>query len=151
MDTNQINRVLKKYKWTKKEFCGVMPIDYLPKNKVKRPCSYIINTDKSTLPGRHWFAIYLPKQGNIEYFDSFGIKPMNHEVYDFMKINGNKWSYNKIQIQDTGSSSCGKICALYICYRSKGLTQKDFVNLFSVNKKLNEKIIKHLFKKMYNF
>ncbi len=76
MDTNQINRVLKSYIFTRKEFCGVLPIDYLPIKKIKRPCSFVINTDKSSLPGKHWFAIYLPLKGKIEYFDSFGIKPL---------------------------------------------------------------------------
>jgi len=148
MDTIQINHVMQKYKFTKNQFCGVIPIDKLPLKKVSRPCSFIINSDKSTLPGKHWFAIYLPKKGNIEYFDSFGLKPLNQEVYEFFKKNGN-WIYNKIQLQSNTSKSCGKFTALYIAYRSKGLTYKDFISIFSKDKYYNEKLIKILFKKLY--
>lgn len=150
MESTQINRVLKTYSYTRNEFCGVLPIDYLPIKKVKRPCSFIINTDKSTLPGKHWFAIYLPLKGKIEYFDSFGFKPLNKEVYLFFKKNG-KWIYNNLQLQNNNSKSCGKFCALYVAYRSKGLSKKDFINLFSKNKYNNEKIVKILFKKLFNF
>src|SRR5277367_5965429 len=125
MDTVQINRIMKKYKWTRNKFCGVTPINFLPLRKIKRPCSFIINTDKSTLPGQHWFAIYLPEKGNVEYSDSFGIKPMNKEVYKFMKINDKNYIYNKFHIQNVNSKSCGKICALFLAYRCKGLTHKD--------------------------
>ncbi len=150
MDTIQINKVLQKYKFTKNKFCGVLPIDKLPIKKVTRPCSFIINSDKSTLPGKHWFAIYLPEKGNIEYFDSFGLKPLNKEVYKFFRKNG-KYNYNKFQIQSNTSKSCGKFSALYIAYRSKGLTFKDFISLFSKDKYFNEKLINLLFKKLYNF
>lgn len=149
MDTLQLNRVMNKYKWMRDEFCGVIPIDFLPTERVKRPCSFIVNTDSSSLPGKHWFAIYLTKNGLIEYFDSFGIKPLNNEVYDFLKINGNKWTYNKFQIQDINSSSCGKICALFLAYRNKGLKYRDFVNIFSKNTQINELIVKRLYKKLF--
>lgn len=149
MDTIQINRLMRKYEWNEQKFCGVLPIDKLPLKKVKRPCSFIITTDDSSLPGRHWFALYLPRTGPIEYFDSFGIKPLNKEVYEFIKINGGKWKYNNIQIQDFKSKSCGKICILYLSYCNRGLTLKDFNNLFTKYTLYNERIVRSLFNKTF--
>jgi hypothetical protein len=79
MDSYKIDQLFKKYKFTNDQYCGVLPIDKLPLRKVKKPCCFIVNTDDSTLPGTHWFAIYIPKKGKIEYFDSFGLKPINQE------------------------------------------------------------------------
>lgn len=149
MDTLQLNRIMNKYKWMSEEFCGVIPIDYLPKHRVERPCSFIVNSDKSSLPGQHWFAIHLPKNGSIEYFDSFGFKPLNNEVYEFFKLNENNWKYNKFQIQNIRSKSCGKICALFLLYRNKGLTYKDFINIFSKNTEINELLVKQLYKRLF--
>jgi hypothetical protein len=149
MNTDELIKVLKKYKFTRRQFCGVIPINHLPLKKIRRPCSFIINTDHSSLPGQHWFAIYLPRRGKIEYFDSYGLKPLNPEIYDFIRINGNNWIYNNQRIQDYESKSCGQFCALYIAFRSKGLSRKYFLSLFISDKIHNEKLVNTMFSKLY--
>src|SRR5260370_4762244 len=99
METNQLIHLLLKNKYTMNVFCGVLPIDHLPQKQVRKPCSFIVNTHNSKLPGEHWFAIFVPKRGYIEYFDSYGKKPINKEVYNFIKTNGKKYIYNKKCIQ----------------------------------------------------
>lgn len=150
MDSRRLIRVLKYYKWTRDSFCGVYPINFLLDIKVKRPCSFIINTDNSSLPGQHWFAIYIPKKGECEYFDSYGLPPRNLEVYLFFKKHNFKWKYNKIHLQSNTSSSCGKFCVIFIAYRSKGLSLLDFISLFTKNKTYNERLINTLFFKLFN-
>jgi hypothetical protein len=151
MNTLEVDKFLKKYKWIKNSYCGVLPIDKLPLKKIKKPCSFVINTDKSTNSGKHWFAIYVPVKGPIEYFDSYGLKPINPEIYRFFKENDNKWIYNKYPIQSLKSQSCGKFSILFIAYRSKGLSMKDYTKLFSVNKDYNENVINILFYKLYKY
>ena len=149
MDTTQLIRVLKKYKFTKRTFCGVIPIDKLPIRKIKRPCSFIINTDPSSLPGQHWVTIFVPRIGKIEYFDSYGRPPDDSKIMDFIKINGGEWDFNDKRIQGVQTITCGKFCVLYIAYRSVGISKKYFLNLFTNNLDQNEMLINHLFNKLY--
>ena len=46
-----------------------------------------MNTDKAKDTVTHWLAIYIPKHGCIEYFDSFGRKPDKLEMLIFLKTN----------------------------------------------------------------
>ena len=148
MDTNQLINYLKSDHYSKHHFCGVLSIDKLPIRKVKRPCSFIINTHESSLPGEHWFAILIPRKGKIEYFYSYGLKPFKKEVYDFIKANNLKFIYNTKQIQDYGSENCGKYCIFYIYMRSRGFSLKDILNFFVSNKNLNDLFINALFNKI---
>ena len=148
MDTIQLSNILKRDKFTKKYFSGVLSIDLLPIKKIGKTCSFIINTQNSTLPGEHWFAIFLPKSGKIEYFDSYGLKPINQEVYSFIKANGNKYIYNQKRIQSEDSQNCGKFCIFYIYMRSRNFSMNKILKFFVNNSKLNDIFILNLFKKL---
>ena len=55
----------------KKLFWGVFPRDKLPRITTY-PSSKIVNTDKQTdKKGDHWLAIYVGKNKNCEFVDSF--------------------------------------------------------------------------------
>ena len=99
MNTLELNYYMKKNIFSKKYFKGTFPIDLLPQKRVKRPSGFICNTDKSNKFGTHWFAIFVPTHGPVEYFDSFGLKPYLKEVKSFIKFNGSRYIYNPIQIQ----------------------------------------------------
>jgi hypothetical protein len=149
MNTLEILNQVKKYDYMNNNFCGVYSIDMLPQKKIIRPCGLIVNTDKSMYGGSHWFGIFLPRIGPIEYFDSFGIVPQNEEVYEFFNKNGNLWTYNSKQIQSNKSQSCGKFCLLFLAFRMKNISFKYFINLFSDNKSYNENLVKALFEKFF--
>ena len=141
MDTQQLIDLLKRDKYSKKYFCGVLSIDQIPIRKIKRPCSFIINTQDSSLPGEHWFAIFIPKFGKIEYFDSYGMKPINYQVYDLILMNGKKFLYNKKAIQSSDSENCGKFCIFYIYFRSRNYSMIDIQKFFISNKITNDLFI----------
>ena len=147
MNTNEIIICINKNKEARKKFLGVFPIDLLPLEKMKRPCSIICNTDTSDKGGTHWIAIFIPKIGKIEYFDSFGLKPLNQEIYKFFDFNGVNYVYNNKQIQSNESNTCGKFCVLFILFRSRNLNYRDFLNLFTNDKIYNEKFVENLYKK----
>jgi hypothetical protein len=148
MDTVQLIKFFKKDKFTRKSFCGVLPLDLLPIRKVRRNCSFIVNTHKSNQPGEHWFSIYVPKYGPVEYFDSYGLKPFNKEVNDFIKANGSHYVYNEKEIQGLNSISCGKFSILFIYFRTRGYTLKQYLKFFTSNKLYNDIFINKLYNKL---
>jgi hypothetical protein len=148
MNTVQLIKFFKKDKYARKSFCGVLPLDMLPIRKVRRNCSFIINTHNSNQPGEHWFSIYVPKSGPIEYFDSYGQKPLNKEVYDFIKVNGFKYKYNEKEIQGINSISCGKFAILFIYFRTRNYTLNQYLKFFTSNKIHNDIFINKLYDKL---
>lgn len=126
MNTVQIMNVMKKNNKTKQYFQGVFASDKLPKLKVKKPSCFIINTDPSSKPGTHWVAIYFPKKGSAEYFDSFGFKPKIKSITNFLTANCKRYTYNKIQLQNIFSTVCGNYCCEYLMHRCQGKSKNLF-------------------------
>ena len=154
MDNLQLESIIIQDKYAKRNFCGVIPIDYLPKKKLTKTCSFIVNTDNSSEPGKHWVAIYAPIKGYIEYYDPFGLKPLNIEIYEFININKKNFTYNAEPIQSSYSSKCGLFCLFYILLRSRKIStekiNKFFNNFTNHNDYIIEKIFKHLNLQMKN-
>ena len=146
MNTSTIKRLLRTYKC----FKGVYPSDMLPIN-MSLPLRIIINTDPHDKPGQHWVSVSIDKQGNGYYFDSFGFPPLVESIYKFITTRAtNGWGYNRTQIQDVTSSTCGKYCVLFIIYMCNNLSHKEFTRQFGYNTKANDiKINKAL--KNFNF
>lgn len=104
LDTIQIEKALKRHRLTAPCFGGVYAYDQTPK-RLKHNTAYVINTHPSYLPGEHWFALYVNRNGVIHHFDSAGVK---------RKL---KWTnpivYNKRRIQGS-SPLCGQYVLLFI-------------------------------------
>jgi hypothetical protein len=128
-----------------KNFIGVFPRDRLPK-KVNWPMSLVVNTDKADEPGTHWIAIIIDKNGFGEYFDSYGLPPMHHEIVKFLKNNTNNYFYNKKLIQCLTCITCGHYCIAYIILRSKRYSYNYFIKLFTENQYKNDILIKKILK-----
>ena len=69
MNTLQIERLLR----NEKIFKIVCAFDQLEKPVF--PSAYVINSDPSNEPRKHWIAVYFDKRGRGEYFDSYGLAP----------------------------------------------------------------------------
>ena len=116
------------------------------KDKLKKPLKdgfYIINLDDSDGPGTHWTALYKINDGFSFYYDSFGfIAP--EEIEDLL----HKYEYNKKQIQDIKSTSCGFYCIAFIKFminkQDKMKAFNTFCNLFRTNTIDNEIILHQL-------
>ena len=94
MNALQIERLLKIDYKTKKVFKKVCAFDQLEKPVF--PSAYVINSDPSNEPGEHWIAVYFDKNGQGEYFDSYGLAPafVGLESYmDTYSLSG--WIYNR--------------------------------------------------------
>ena len=126
MDNIQLDKIIKSDFTTSQYFLGVFAADRLPRN-VKYPCALIVNSDEISKPGTHWFAIFIDKFGNGEYFDSFAVKPwVTHHIRFLNKVS-RVWKYNTVCLQNIYSSKCGQYCALYIAMRSRGFSMHDIV------------------------
>jgi len=121
MNTIEIANILKRNKLSRRIFCGVIPIDHLPQHRINRACAYIVNTQPSNLSGEHWIALYISRYRIIEYFDPYGIQPINPEIFNFIQINGNKYIYNKFKIQTNKSTNCGLFCIFYIYLKLRNI------------------------------
>jgi len=116
------------------------------KDQLKKPLKdgfYIINLDNSDGPGTHWTALYKINDGFSFYYDSFGfIAPS--EIEDLL----HKYEYNKKQIQDIKSTSCGFYCIAFIKFminkQDKMKAFNTFCNLFRANTIDNEIILHQL-------
>lgn len=70
-------------------FKGVFPCDELPKN-FTLPAAFVINLSKHNSRGSHWVGLFIDKQRNAEYFDSFGFQPNQSEIIQFIKLKSKK-------------------------------------------------------------
>lgn len=112
---------------------------------IKNNNYYVYNLHNSNQRGSHWVGLYKGK--NISYyFDSFGFV-CDKEIEKYIK----PYKYNKIQIQDINSSSCGYFCIAFIIFMKYNNNNiNNFINMFNKdNIKLNEFILYNYLKK-YN-
>jgi hypothetical protein len=126
------------------QFIGVFSSDKLP-TKIKYPVALIVNTAPSTNPGDHWIAIYITRNRDGYYFDSFGRPPTVSSIISFLKKNCKTIDFNTKQIQHLKSIKCGQFSALYLKYRISGGSSQNFLSLFNINLMLNEKIVNSYF------
>jgi len=125
---------------------GVFSKDKLPREPVVG--SYVINLqDADAGNGTHWTFFRIFKDKKVCYFDPFGLN-MPENIREFLsKYEPVAW--NNRQIQDIKSDKCGLFCIAcdyyfqYDCKRAdKYECFDDFLNLWSIDPKKNDKILK---------
>ena len=142
MDTTTIRKLLKTFKC----FKGVFPSDKLP-YQAKLPLNIIVNTDPSHKPGQHWVSISINAQGFGYYFDSFGLPPLVNNIIEFLNTKSTAgWKYNKYQIQNVNSSTCGNYCVLFIIFKCSNQSEKKFLRHFGRDTMKNDINMKRIFK-----
>lgn len=112
---------------------------------IKNDKYYIYNLNNSYQKGSHWVGIYKNNKKSC-YFDSFGFV-CDREIEKYIK----PYKYNKYQIQDINSTSCGYYCIAFIIFMNYNNNDFDnFIKMFNKeNYKLNEFILYNYLKK-YN-
>ena len=140
MNTDEIVRLLQSYKSTRQIVRGVFACNRLPPDIIC-PSGYVCNTDPDFRPGEHWVAIYINHQGVGEYFDSFGLPPMQQDFIDFLNYNCSAWSYNKRTVQHLTSSACGLFCVYFLLMRCNGVSMTDLLGVFSDDLLCNDMLV----------
>lgn len=96
-------------------FMGVYPVNILPPlSSFQYRKSLICNTQPSTLPGRHWIALWVGNN-SIQVFDPLGASNYPHPLIDYLH-KSLRWriEYNHYRIQDPRSSDCGQLCLKWL-------------------------------------
>ena len=116
---------------TRAVFGGVLPVDQLPRHRLRRkPRLYIINSDDSTGPGKHWLLVYFYTNSRGVYFDSYGLDVVDERIHIFLTKNCFSYVYNSRPLQGGLSQTCGYFC-LYVAKRlARGYTLKRILSAF---------------------
>lgn len=121
----EINDMMK----STKSFKGSIPADMiytLPANKVM---NWIINKDKSGMPGSHWCAVYIDSVLDKEccYYDPLGNPPSAEVREDLRKLvkrinpkHQLRYKINTMKNQRIDTDSCGFMCMRFIKDMIKG-------------------------------
>jgi hypothetical protein len=146
MDNNTIANILKRDPYTKHSFKGVYPSDRCPRT-LKRGSCYVVNTDPTQYPGRHWVCIYVPEgKGAVEYFDSYGRPPTT--IPGIARVLRNA-RYNTKQIQSLYSDVCGHHCIYYLLNKCRGKSMGTIVSRFTNDLRRNDKNVKRALKNVF--
>jgi len=112
------------------------------KNKYPRKLKngwYIVNMQSFNVGnGTHWIC-FNNNEGNIFYFDSYGIEP----PLEILK-HAKSCYYNVKKIQDYNSEACGWFCVALILYFFKYQNVEGFFKCFSKDTKKNDENLYHL-------
>jgi len=147
MDTIQISNILSTDCNLAITFSGVYASDRLPLN-CEQPAAIVANTDPHDKPGSHWVAFYL--EGGVgEYFDSFGLPPININFLNFLNRNCKRWNYNADDFQSLGSTVCGHYCIWYLSQKAKGRSLAEIQRDFCPDNKKNDKKVASLIEKKF--
>lgn len=129
MDSNQIDKILSSYPRIKNCFIGVCSCNTIFKPSAHTPpYCFVCNTARSNEPGEHWVAFYVPDNSCVEFFDSYGAKPLIPEFKKFVS-HFPKLKYNKTVLQGV-STQCGEYCVLFLIARQYGHTIDSITSRF---------------------
>lgn len=144
MNNWEISKVMRHFPSTKNCFMGVFPSDRIPKDIPFYPCCFIANTDPSWMPGTHWVAVFVENNANIEYFDSYGRRPMSPQMKEFC---GTSYQHNLYAVQSIFSTLCGYFCIYYLVNRCRGNSFSNIMYNFNLNNAVfNENLVKRFVK-----
>ena len=151
MNTLQLLNVLQSDPFTKSVFTSVLPSDHLPDTVSEKPRGFIVNVDSSDGPGTHWIAIYLTRDGEGEFMDSYGQQPSNYsENFEtFLKNNSSTFTYNKYVLQSPWSSVCGQYCLFYALHRCRNIPMSTIINMFTNDKEWNDMLVRDFIRKWF--
>lgn len=149
MNTTQIKMLLDSHPTTKPIFKGVFPSDMLPRTPktFERPCGYVVNSDESDKPGKHWLAFFFPQDGPPEYFDSYGLPPSKTAFLKFLKT---AYQYNPRWIQSVSSAVCGQYVIFFLLKRSENISFKDIVDMFTEDTIANDVLVNKIIEKTFS-
>ena len=165
LSTYDINDTMAQYekKYVKYKFFGAVPMDFavLPTLEIGNidyakyhnngitKMGVVFNLDNHDQSGSHWTSMYTDlENGNIFYFDSFGIKPeprvraLVRQQVKYLTLTGKKMDdiridYNKIQHQ-RGNNACGVYSINFLVRMMRGDDFDKLCNRVIPDNKMNK-------------
>ena len=133
-------RILKKTK-----FGGVLSYESLKSLKIDNfPFCVVINSASLKETSGHWCCIFINKEKNGIFFDSYGIKPWG-AIYKFLKEHSTSAIYNLNLLQNLQTQICGAYVILVLKWLDRGQTLKQILSHFSSKTQLNDLLVSRWF------
>ena len=107
---------------------------------------FIYNTGPFYTKGFHWVSSYV-KNNVINYFDSFGMPPLQ-EIVNHAKRENLTLLHQDQQIQNINSTVCGYYCLYFLNEMNKGTDYFDLLKPFTRDTKYNDDFIEKYFKRL---
>ena len=120
MYTYEIQYVLDHGIWIKNLQAKVCAKDQLPRQNPSHVKAYIVNTERSNKAGEHWLAVIFNNNGNVLYFDSYGLAPLETEIINFLNNHFSSWKYNRQRRQSLQSKVGGLYCIFTLDAAARG-------------------------------
>ena len=127
MYTYEIQYVLDHGIWIKNLQAKVCAKDQLPQQNQIHVKAYIVNTERSNKTGAHWVAVIFKNNGNVLYFDFYGLPPLETEIIDFLDNYSSSWSYNRQRLQSLQSKVCGLYCIFTLDSAARGYNIQKYL------------------------
>lgn len=127
-------------------YSGTIAADEMDSLPVKDKMCFVMNTDNSNEPGRHWVAVYIDKNKDkeVNYYDPFGDPPTNQTLKGLKQIVDKmdpdtllKFKINSVKNQDVNSDTCGWHSMNFLKERSNGSSFKEATGFESQDKQDN--------------
>ncbi len=137
LNTSDLNQLAFHHPTLAIHFQGTFPCDKLPRPRtLDNPRGFIVNTDPSDMPGRHWLGLWM--NGNkCEVMDSFALDLEMYETTLPLKkwLNENfKYVIHSGQsLQSVYDQSCGGYALMFLVAKSQGIPIEDFLKTFSLH------------------
>lgn len=159
LSTLNLHEALLKNESTAAMYKGTFPADLLPGyalHDAAKPALIVVNHGSSNTPGTHWSLLFFPRPSHrlpVFYFDSFGRSLEQHaDLKNFVNRNSKLgYEYNKIQLQDWTSSSCGHFVLAVAWLLSRGVLPDSLSSYFKTQHAIhaNDRILKKMIKRIY--
>ena len=122
-----IHRFLDRY--APHTFNGVFSYDQFdPAECPHYPIAMVVNARPGRVEMGHWCAVFVDRDRNGNFFDSYGLRPWG-KFSKFFERHSNKTFFSKdiLQLDET---SCGQHCIFFVCQMSKGRLLEDVLMLY---------------------
>lgn len=140
MEGSEINELMNASDVLREYNCGVYAKDQLPAG-LPLGGAYVVNSQNSELPGRHWLSFWRNPAMNtnvVESWDSLGRPPSHYGIHlsgDMVVL------YNNRRIQSDQSGTCGLHAVFFLYYKATGASMEQILDVFSEDKVDNDGIV----------
>lgn len=137
MNSTQLLKILSSDKFASLLNPSVKAINHFLEQRTMRPSMTIVNYDPSDQPGSHWVAVYVPKHGQVEFFDSYGVAPLTDDLLQKLMYS-KEMMYSSVPLQGV-SAVCGQYCLIYLLMRAREYSLNDILQLFMMAESKEER------------
>ena len=144
MRTEELKEYMLNDFYIRKYYGGVVARDELPAI-ISKPSVYIVNTDTSDKPGKHWFALFYNDNEINEHFNSSGNDPSEYVSMHLFQ-HGDKFITNTKRLQSFASSSCGEFALFFAYWRCRNYSFRKILQMFSTDLEQNDFLVQSFYK-----